>query len=85
MSSEGKRIRLTLAHQFVSHKSTDNSCWSVKSGTDRKKQAADSGRFEMLPLEIRARAKSVIPFVTRGSPKIHTSYSTLELTLGSEC
>ena len=61
MNSEGKRIRLTLAHQFVSHKSTENSCWSVKSGTNRKKQAADSGRFEMLRLRIRARADIVIP------------------------
>ena len=59
------RIRFDLVHQFVSHKSTENSCRSVKN----KKQPADSGRFEMLPSRIRARADSVIPTKSSGSPQ----------------
>lgn len=53
------KINLNLVHQFVSHKPTDNSCRSVKSGRN-KKQPADSGRFEMLPSKFRARADGVI-------------------------
>ncbi len=53
------KIGLNSIYQFVNHKLTDISCRSVKSGRN-KKQPAGSGRFEMLPSRIRARADSVI-------------------------